>query len=158
MLHKLIARSREHYVNWRSGTQVFQDEMTDEICILVRKIIPAAANTEPAPNVAAGDPFELAHPFLRRCLEQATAADPCLASGFHLTRIRGFVGTSIAHPQSDVRSYGASGEPSHASTAGPSSTWSNGRGRAGSINTSMLSSSGGGLGSDIADSCWMTWL
>ncbi|KAI0345766.1 hypothetical protein BDW22DRAFT_1389654 [Trametopsis cervina] len=131
VLQKLITRAREHYVAWRNGSGAPRDEMTDEISILVRKVLPAAANTPATPTVAIADPFEHAHPFLRRCLEKATAEDPCTATGFHLTRIRGFGGGSVSHSAASVSA---------------------------SASKVTYSANGGMNSADIADSSWMTWL
>lgn len=145
-------------MNWRSGTQVHRDEQTDEICILVRRIVSAVGDIHAAAHNTVSDPFEFAHPYLRRCLEQASAADPCAgANGLHLARIRGPVGT-VLHTQSDVRSYSAPSDAIHP-TSGPSSgsayqsTWTGS-----SSEPHSPSSSGAVLGSDIADSSWMAWL
>ena len=140
---------------WRSGSALPRDEMTDEISILVRKILPAAANTPVAPTVAVADPFLHAHPYLRRWLEHATALDPCDATGFHLTRIRGYVGNAVTHPQSDMRTDVRAGKAPEPPVAESSSRWPNRNGMA--INGSS-SFSGGFNTVDIADSSWMSWL
>ena len=143
-------------MNWRSGVQVHRDEMTDEICILVRRIVSAVGDVHGAAHNTVTDPFESAHPYLRRCLEQASAADPCAGTnGLHLARIRGPVGT-VLHAQSDVRSYSA---PSDAisPTSGPSPGYQ-GSWTGSSSEPHTPSTSGGVLGSDIADSSWMAWL
>ncbi|GJE98290.1 fungal-specific transcription factor domain-containing protein [Phanerochaete sordida] len=152
ILDKLVARGREHYVNWRGGVHTANDETNDEICQLARRIVPPAGDGFAPADASLADPFEYAHPHLRRCLDQATAADPCLPSGFHLTRIRGPVG-AIMHAQSDVRSYSAPGEL--AGRAGGLS-WSAGGSRAGY--GSDYAAAAAALGADIADSSWMSWL
>ncbi|KAI0699104.1 fungal-specific transcription factor domain-containing protein [Cytidiella melzeri] len=156
VLYKLVARAREHYVAWKSGSPLPRDEMTDEISILVRKVLPTAANTPAAPTVAVADPFALAHPYLRRCLEHATAPDPCDATGFHLTRIRGYIGNPLTHPQSDMRTSMRADKAPERSMVGLHSGSTNHNGVGAITNGSATSSNG--LGSDIADSNWMTWL
>lgn len=146
VLDKFIARGRECYVDWRGGVHTPYDEMTDELCLLVRRIAPAVNDLRSAADAELTDPFEFTHSHLRRTLEQATAADPCTPSGFHLTRIRGPVG-SILLPQSDVRSYSGPAESSSRSSL--CSPWSNGN---------RLPLSASALGADIADSSWMSWL
>ena len=145
-------------MNWRAGVQVQHDETTDEICILVRRIVPAIGGGNDLANAngaGGGDPFEGAHPHLRRTLEQATAADPCAggAGGLHLTRIRGQVG-AVQHAQSDVRSYSAPGDAIHPTGRASANTSGSASGDA----HPALSMLGGMLGSDIADSSWMSWM
>ena len=154
MLEKLVARAREHYVNWRGGVDDTHDEMTDEICVLIRRAVPPPVDGFSPADANVADPFEYAHPYLRRCLEQATAVDPCTPTGFHLTRIRGPVG-SILHAQSDVRSYSAPGELPTRSPGGAAS-WVGGRnGYSGDANYPSPPSA---LGADIPDCSWMSWL
>ncbi|PSR83889.1 hypothetical protein PHLCEN_2v5598 [Hermanssonia centrifuga] len=130
--------------------------MNDEICVLVRRIVPAIGDGHSTTDNSVTDPFEHAHLSLRRCLEQATAADPCVDNGLHLTRIRGPVGT-ILHAQSDVRSYSAPGESLRTSVTGPNSPWTNPR--PGPFEMAYSSTAAATvLGSDIADSGWMSWM
>ncbi|KIP08095.1 hypothetical protein PHLGIDRAFT_391785 [Phlebiopsis gigantea 11061_1 CR5-6] len=151
VLEKLVARGREHYVDWRSGAPATQDE-ADEACLLARRIAPAPGDGFAPADAALADPFAHAHAQLRRLLEQATAADPCTPTGFHLTRIRGPVG-AIMHAQSDVRSYSAPGDlPGRGSAGWPSAR----NGYVGS--ESGYAVNGGALGADIAEYCWMSWL
>lgn len=158
VLETLVARSREHYMHWRKGLQA-NDDQTDEICILVRRIVPTNCNGHVLGNPTVADPFERAHPYLRRRLEQATAADPCMESGLHLTRIRGPVGT-ILHAQSDVRSYGAPGEPLRAGTGGAprAGDWAAPARDAQSAPSHATSFAALVMNSDIADSSWMSWI
>lgn len=156
ILDKVVARGREHYVNWRNGTRPTHDDSVDEICLLVRRIAPPTGDGFSPADTTVTDPFEHAHAYLRRCLEQATAADPCTPTGFHLTRIRGPVG-SILHAQSDVRSYSAPGELSPARPV-RSTSWSSGRvGYAGDASYASPNSTAA-LGADIPDCTWMSWL
>lgn len=148
----LVARNREHYMHWRKGLQE-SDDQTDEICILVRRIVPPHCNGHVLGNPTVADPFEKAHPYLRRCLEQATAADPCMESGLHLTRIRGPVGT-IMHAQSDVRSYAAPGEPLRAGAG----DWTAPAREPMSMPSRAASFAALVMNSDISDSSWMSWI
>ena len=161
VLDTLVARSREHYQSWRKGLQTNTDEQNDEICMLVRRIIPSTSNAHVVGPTTVADPFENAHPYLRRCLEQATAADPCMESGLHLTRIRGPVGT-ILHAQSDVRSYSMPGESLRPISSGVPhlAKWSSPAGEtyAPASSSSNTSFSAIVSSADIADSSWMSWL
>lgn len=149
-----MARAREHYVNWRGGVRTTNDEMNDEIC-LVRRMVPPTGDSFSSADANLTDSFEYAHAHLRRCLEQATAVDPCTPSGFHLTRIRGPVG-SILHTPSDVRSYSAPGELPTRPAGGMS--WSSGRNGHTGSEASYTSNSNTALGADIAECNWMSWL
>lgn len=142
-------------MKWRNSQPTHPDA-TDEISLLARRIAPATSESYASSDSNIIDPFEHAHPLLRRSLEQATAADPCTPSGFHLTRIRGPVG-SIMHAQSDLRSYSGSGELS-TSRARADSYPGSSRGGGYHGGGGDLYNAGAPLGADIADNTWMSWL
>lgn len=155
VLDRLVARAREYYVNWRGGVSTTHNETTDEISLLARRIVPATGEVYAASDATMSDSFEHAHPFLRRSLDQATAADPCTPTGLHLTRIRGPVG-SILHAQSDMRSYSAPGELS--TTRARALSWSSGSRSGHPAGEGPYPANGSALGADIGDNGWMSWL